>query len=59
MEADDIRALIVNDAQVILGQQLRSHPIHLLNITIIILRTLKIIKHYISNLTMFVSKSGN
>ncbi len=56
MEVDDISVLIVGDAQGILGRQLRPHPIHLLNITIIILRTLKIITHYICNLTTIVSK---
>ncbi len=56
MEYDDISVLIVGDAQLILGQQLRPHPIHLLNITNIILRTLKIITYYISNLTKIVLK---
>jgi hypothetical protein len=37
MELDNNISLIVGYPQGVLGQQLRPHPIHLLNITIIIL----------------------
>ncbi len=37
MEVDDKSALIVGNLQGILGQQLRPHPVHLLNIIYLLL----------------------
>jgi hypothetical protein len=43
MDVDNSSAHVVGDPQRILGQQLRPHPFHLLNINVIILITYLII----------------
>jgi hypothetical protein len=53
-DVDDISALIVGNPQGILGNQLRPHPMHSLNIIIIML-----INHYIIYLNYIIKLTTN